>query len=128
IRYTCVGGCAWAASGAVSRLRVSVIRHPTALYHIVLSSRRPHADLLLSMDAEQRLNRTFCLETEVERAKVPHTMQPAAYHSIVQLYVCGCWRCRGADPSGSDNTLGCYRECSGESPRGGLTPGPEHFG
>jgi hypothetical protein len=27
-----------------------------------------------------------------------------------------------------DNTLGCYRECSGESPRVGLTPGPEHFG
>jgi hypothetical protein len=26
----------------------------------------------------------------------------------------------------ADNILGCYRECSGESPRSRLTPGPEH--
>jgi hypothetical protein len=30
-----------------------VTRHPTALYHIVVSSHRPPADLLLSMEAER---------------------------------------------------------------------------
>src|SRR5215510_3769484 len=55
------------------------------------------------MEAEQPFKWTFFLETGVERAKVPHTPQSTAYHSIVQLYVCGCWRCGGADPSGSDN-------------------------
>jgi hypothetical protein len=40
----------------------------------------------------------------------------------------GSPRFHSAMPPRSDNTLGCYRECSGESPRVGLTPGPEHFG
>ena len=46
-------GCAVAVSGAVSRLRVSVTRHPTALYHMVLSSSRSYADHLLSIEAER---------------------------------------------------------------------------
>jgi hypothetical protein len=33
-------------SGTVSRLRVSGTRHPTALYHMVLFSRRLYADHL----------------------------------------------------------------------------------
>jgi hypothetical protein len=40
-------------SGAASRLRVSVTMHPTALYHIVVSLSRSHAELLLSTDAER---------------------------------------------------------------------------
>jgi len=55
---------------------------------MVVSSTAPHAVLLLFMDAEQRFNRTFFLETGVERAKVPPTPQHAAYHSIVLPYVC----------------------------------------
>jgi hypothetical protein len=31
--------------GAVSRPRMSVTRHPTALYHIVVSLHEPHAAL-----------------------------------------------------------------------------------
>ena len=42
-----------AASGAASRLRVSVTMHPTALYHMVISLRRSYADRLLSMEAER---------------------------------------------------------------------------
>jgi hypothetical protein len=30
--------------------------HPMTLYHIVISSGQPHADLLLFMEAEQRFN------------------------------------------------------------------------
>ncbi len=55
-RGTCAAGCAWDASGAASRLRMSVTMHPTALYHMVVSSRQPHADLLLSMEAERYLD------------------------------------------------------------------------
>jgi hypothetical protein len=33
---------------------VSVTMHPTVLYHIVVSSHRPHADRLLSMEAERQ--------------------------------------------------------------------------
>ena len=36
-----------------SRIRMSMTMHPAVLYHIVISSRRPHADLLLSMEAER---------------------------------------------------------------------------
>src|SRR5438093_13721551 len=37
ILATFADGCASAASGAARRLRVSVTRHPTALYHMVVS-------------------------------------------------------------------------------------------
>jgi hypothetical protein len=37
MRGTFPAGCALAASGAVSRLRMSVTMHPTALYHMVVS-------------------------------------------------------------------------------------------
>ena len=47
----CPSGWAVAACGAVSRLKVSVTMHPTMLHHMVVSSRQPHADLLLSMEA-----------------------------------------------------------------------------
>src|SRR5262252_6246677 len=60
---------------------------------------------LIQEDAWREFSTLFFPETGVERAKVPHTPQPAAYHSIVQLYVCGCWRCRGTNPSGSDNGI-----------------------
>jgi len=40
-------------SGAVSRLRMSVTMPPIVLPHIVISSRQPHADLVLSMEAER---------------------------------------------------------------------------
>jgi hypothetical protein len=33
---------------------VSVTRHPTALYHMVVSSSRSYADCLLSMEAERQ--------------------------------------------------------------------------
>jgi hypothetical protein len=42
-----------AASGATSILRVSVTMHPMALHHMGFSSSQPHADLLLSMEAER---------------------------------------------------------------------------
>ena len=38
-----------AASGTASRLTRSVTMDPTALYHMVVSSHRPPADLLLSL-------------------------------------------------------------------------------
>src|SRR5712691_5217044 len=47
IRGTFPACCASAASGAASRLRVSVTMHQTVLHHIVISSQRPHADRLL---------------------------------------------------------------------------------
>jgi hypothetical protein len=46
-------GGAVAASGAASRLRMSVTMHPMALHHMVVSSRQPHADCPLSIEAEQ---------------------------------------------------------------------------
>jgi len=46
---TFLAGCATARSGATSILRVSVTRHPTVLYPIIVSSHRPPADLLLSL-------------------------------------------------------------------------------
>src|SRR2546426_494570 len=55
-RGTCAADCAWDVSGAASRLRTSVTRTPTALYHIILSSHQPHANLLLSMEAERYLD------------------------------------------------------------------------
>src|SRR4029450_6871067 len=54
--------CAWAVSGAASRLKVSVTMHPTALYHIVVSLSRIHAKLLLSIEAEQPFHRNFFLD------------------------------------------------------------------
>src|SRR5437870_3504806 len=47
IRGTFPACCASAASGAASRLRVSVTMYQTVLHHIVISSQRPHADRLL---------------------------------------------------------------------------------
>ena len=43
-----------AVSSAVNRLKMSVMMHPLALYPIIVSSHEPHADLLLSMDAERQ--------------------------------------------------------------------------
>src|SRR2546427_12199676 len=37
----------------MSRLRVRVMMHPMALHHMVISSHRPPADLLLSVEAER---------------------------------------------------------------------------
>jgi hypothetical protein len=62
IRGTCDGGCATAASGAASRLRMSVTMHPTAWHHMVVSLRWAYAGSLLAMAAEQRFNRTISLE------------------------------------------------------------------
>src|SRR6266852_3399674 len=53
-RGTCAAGCAWDVSGAVSRLRLSVTMPPIVLPHIVISSRQPHADLVLSIEAERQ--------------------------------------------------------------------------
>jgi hypothetical protein len=39
--------------GITSRLRVSVMMNPTALKHTVISLNQPHADLLLSIEAER---------------------------------------------------------------------------
>jgi hypothetical protein len=47
------GCCASAAGGTVSRLRMSVTMHPMALHHMGFSSSQPHADLLLSIEAER---------------------------------------------------------------------------
>src|SRR5712691_9987664 len=52
-RGTCAAGCAWDVSGGVSRLRLSVTMPPIVLPHIVISSRQPHADLVLSIEAER---------------------------------------------------------------------------
>jgi hypothetical protein len=52
-----LGCCASGASGAVSRLRMSVTMHPTVRHHMVVSSRQPHADLLLSVEAELSIRR-----------------------------------------------------------------------
>jgi len=49
-----LGGWASVASGAARRLRMSVTMHPMTLYHMVVPSRQPHADLLLSIEAERR--------------------------------------------------------------------------
>src|SRR5713226_2689495 len=45
--------CAGATSGAMSRLRVSMTMHPAVLYHMGVSFSQPHADLLLSIEAER---------------------------------------------------------------------------
>src|SRR5881409_1846136 len=50
---TFIGGCASAARGTASRLRMSMTIHPTVLHHMIVSSRQLHADLLLSMEAER---------------------------------------------------------------------------
>jgi hypothetical protein len=69
MRQTFPAGCASAASGTASRPRMSVTMHRMTLYHMVVSSGRPYANLLLFMEAEQQLKRTFflekCLETEM---------------------------------------------------------------
>src|SRR6266568_4115684 len=59
-RGTFAACCAVDVSGTVSRLRMSVTMHPMVLPHMVISSRQPHADLLLSMEAEPLINRPFC--------------------------------------------------------------------
>jgi hypothetical protein len=46
-------GCAAAASGTASRLTRRVTMDPTVLYHMIVSSYRPPADLLLSVAAER---------------------------------------------------------------------------
>ena len=53
MRQTFPTGCASAASGIASRLRMRVTMDQTALYPMVISSHRPHADCLLSMEAER---------------------------------------------------------------------------
>jgi len=55
-RGTCAAGWAWDVSGAVSRLRLSVTMPPIVLPHIVISSRQPHADLVLSIEAERQVS------------------------------------------------------------------------
>jgi len=50
IRGIFAGGCA-AASGAASKLRASITRNSTALYHMVVSSSRSYADHRLSIEA-----------------------------------------------------------------------------
>src|SRR5215471_20880429 len=52
-RGTCAAGWAWDVSGTASRLTRSVTMDPTVLYHIVISSRQSHADLVLSIEAER---------------------------------------------------------------------------
>src|SRR5215467_16256222 len=52
-RGTCAAGWAWDVSGTASRLTRSVTMDPTVLYHIVISSRQPHADLVLSIEVER---------------------------------------------------------------------------
>src|SRR5207245_5412644 len=54
IRGIFAGDCARAVSGAVSRLRVSMTMHPAVLDHMVVSLSQPHADLLLSIEAERQ--------------------------------------------------------------------------
>jgi hypothetical protein len=61
IRGTFDGGAS-AASGAPRKLRISMTMHPMALHHIVVSSRQPHADLLLSVEAASRWKQAFFLE------------------------------------------------------------------
>ena len=39
---------------------MSVTMHLMGLQPMIVSSSQPHADLLLSMEAEALLNRTFC--------------------------------------------------------------------
>jgi hypothetical protein len=53
IRETFPGGCTSAVSGTASKLRMSVMRHPMALDHIVVSSCRFYVNLLLSVEAER---------------------------------------------------------------------------
>src|SRR6266851_2422384 len=89
------GCCASAAGGTVSRLRMSVTMHPMALHHMGFSSRQPHADLLLSLDAVAG----FAWNThhayyqppgwprtvyEGERAQSPHTLwkNPKGHRSL----------------------------------------------
>src|SRR5713226_5974141 len=62
---TFVGGCASAARGAASRLRMSMTIHPTVLHHMIVSSRQLHADLLLSMEAEPLINVSFCPDNAI---------------------------------------------------------------
>src|SRR5438093_6671943 len=51
---TFIGGCASAARGTASRLRMSMTIHPAVLRHMIVSSRQSHADLLLSREAERQ--------------------------------------------------------------------------
>ena len=57
-RQSLLRRCASMASGA-ARFKMSVTMHRRVLHHMVVSSHQPHADFLLSMEAEQRLKRTF---------------------------------------------------------------------
>src|SRR5881409_2519660 len=56
---TFIGGCASAARGTASRLRMSMTIHPTVLHHMIVSSRQLYADLLLSMEAEPLIHVPF---------------------------------------------------------------------
>src|SRR5262249_22572853 len=86
-RGTFAACCAEDVSGAVSRLRMSVTIHPMVLPHIVISSRQPHADLLLSMEAAQLLERQ-------RRRNIQYLdMTPAmatAYGAFVHRKTTGC--------------------------------------
>src|SRR5262245_9065455 len=53
IRGICPAGCPAAASGAARILRASVTMNPTVLHRMVVSSRRPHADLLLPYECSR---------------------------------------------------------------------------
>src|SRR5262245_10156831 len=61
------GRCAAAVSGAVSRLRVSVTMHPTALHHMVASSSWSHAGLL-SVEGEDRYGLAAFPPSQTRRA------------------------------------------------------------
>jgi hypothetical protein len=58
------GCCASEQRGVTNRLRMSVAMHPTALPPMVVSLRQSHADLLLSMDAEQLIERQRCRDIQ----------------------------------------------------------------
>src|SRR6266851_4614309 len=59
--------CACAASGAVSRLRVIVTMHPTALCHIVVSLRASEVALCLLWKPNHCLTCSFALRTRYGR-------------------------------------------------------------
>ena len=62
IRGTVLRGCAVAVSGAASRLRVSVTRHPTVLHHIIFSLHCLYAHLLLAICMTPNATRQARLE------------------------------------------------------------------
>jgi hypothetical protein len=71
-------------SGAARRLRMRVTMTPTVLYPMIVSSLQPHADLLLSMEAERYVG----IRNTLTKASLCDTESPACREDVCAANTC----------------------------------------